>query len=83
MGEEEHVGVGVAKFAAVVALNPLNGDIKRGVNISEKVRKSGESVRLETQRKRPEIMRAVIKNNQIILITRDTSNGGGPKITMY
>jgi len=83
MGEEEHVGAGVVKFAAVVALNPLNGDIKLGVNISEKVRKSGESVRLETQRKCPEIMQAVIKNNQIILMTRDTSNGGGPKITMY
>ena len=77
------MGVGVAKFAAVVALNPLNGDIKLGVNISKKVRKSGESVRLEMQRKRPEIMRAVIKSNQIILMTSDTSNGGGPKIKMY
>lgn len=36
MGEEEHVGAGVVKFAAVVALNPLNGDIKLGVNIREK-----------------------------------------------
>jgi hypothetical protein len=44
---------------------------------------SQKGVRFNAQRKSPHKMGAIIKNNQIIFITRDGNNWRGPHIIMY
>ena len=48
MSEEERVGRGVVKLAAIVALNCLDGGVELRAHILEKVRKDTESIGLET-----------------------------------
>jgi hypothetical protein len=44
---------------------------------------SQKGVRFKVQRKSPHKMGAIIKNNQIIFITRDANNWRDPQITLY
>jgi hypothetical protein len=82
MREEEGVGGGVIKLTSIVALDTPDGTTKLCRHISEKVRKSGEHVRLMAQRKGPRVMSTIIQNNQIVLISRTTGYKRSPKIAM-
>ena len=56
MGNKKCVGGGVIKFTAIVALDAFDGDTKLSGDIGEELSESGKSVRLETQRKGPEVV---------------------------
>ena len=83
VGEKEGARGGVVELAAVITLDSFDDAIELSGHPREKVRKSGERVRLQTQRKSPRIVRAIIKNDRIILIARYTDNRGSPQITVY
>jgi hypothetical protein len=53
MRGEESAGAEVVKLAAIVALNPLNGDSKLCTNIGKEISESGESVGYQAQGERP------------------------------
>ena len=69
MGEEEGSGAGVIKLAPVVALNSFNGGTELCGHIRKEVSQGVIRVGLETKRKRPQVVRTIIKNDQIIFIT--------------
>jgi len=54
--EEKRAHAEVVELAAVVALDGLDDDAELSTDMSEEVLQSGESVRLLTQRKSPQIM---------------------------
>jgi hypothetical protein len=68
-GEEECVDAGVVKLAPVVTMDSLHRSSKLCGGVGDESGKCAESVRFETRRKSPQVMSAVIKNNQIIFIT--------------
>ena len=74
MGGEKIASVEIIEFATIVTLNTLDGDTKLSANISEKVCKGGKGVRLKAQGKCPQIVGTVIKNGQIVFMTRHTSD---------
>jgi hypothetical protein len=80
--EEESAG-GVIKLASIIALDGLDGAAKLRGHKGKEVGEGGESVGLLAQRKGPRLVGAVIEDDQVILVTRDTQNRGGPKVTMY
>jgi hypothetical protein len=47
------------------------------------VGEGGKGVRLLAQQKSPRVVGAVIEVDQVILVTRDTQNRGGPKVIVY
>ena len=69
MGEEEGPGAGVVKLAPVVALDSFNGGTELCGHIREEVSQGVIRVGLETKRKRPQVVRTIIKNDQIVFIT--------------
>jgi hypothetical protein len=83
MSKEERDGIGVIELAVVVTLDCLNGGAELSGHISKEISKGGVRVRLKVQRKCPQIVRAIIENDQIIFITRNTNDGRGPYVTMY
>ena len=78
MGEKERAGLGIIKFTAIVALDALDGGAELGVNKSEEIGKGGKNLGFEAERKRPNVVGAIIKNYRIIFIARHTNNWGGP-----
>ena len=78
MGEKERAGLRIVEFTAVVALDALDGGAKLRANISEKIRKSGKCLRFEAEWKSPNVVGAIVKNDQIIFVSRHTNNWGGP-----
>jgi hypothetical protein len=78
--EEECVG-GVIKFASIITLDALDGATKLRGHKGKKVGEGGEGVGLLAQRKSPWVVGAVIEDDQVILVTRDTQYKGGPKVT--
>jgi hypothetical protein len=82
MREEESTGAEVVKLSAVVALYALNRDPELCSDVGKKVRQSGKGVRLESKWECPQVMRKIIKYNQIIFVTSNTRNGRCPQITM-
>jgi hypothetical protein len=83
VGENEVTGGRVIELTTVVTLNGLNGEAELSGHPSEEVTESGKSLRLGTQWKRPHIMRKIIKHDKIVFVTRHTSNGRSPQITVY
>jgi hypothetical protein len=71
MSEEECAGAGVVKLTPIVALNTLEGVAELGGNKGEKVSKNGKCVRLKFKGKCTRKVRAIIKNNEIIFITKN------------
>jgi hypothetical protein len=67
--EKECAGAGVVKLMPAVTLDGLHRSSKLCGGVGDEPDKCAESVRFETQRKSPQVMSAVIKNNQIIFIT--------------
>ena len=56
----------VVELFSIVSLKSKDGTPKLRADIGVKSRQSGECIRLSTQRKSPDIMRIIIKDNQII-----------------
>jgi hypothetical protein len=81
--EEESVGGEVIKLASIIALDAPDGATKLRGHKGKEVGEGGEGVRLLTQRESPRVVGAVIEDDQVILVTRDTLNRGGPKVTVY
>jgi hypothetical protein len=81
--EEESAGGGVIKRTSIIALDAPDGAVKLRGHKGEEVGEGGEGVKLLAQRKNPQVVGAVIKDDQVILVTRDTQNRGGPRVTMY
>jgi hypothetical protein len=78
MGEKECAGLRIIRFAAVVALDALDGGPKLRANKRKKVRKSEKCLGFEAERKSPNVVGAIIKNNEIIFVSRHTNNGRCP-----
>jgi hypothetical protein len=72
--EEERAGLRIIEFTAVVALDALDSGAKLRADISEKIRKSGKCIGFEAEWKSPNVVGAIIKNNQIIFVARHTNN---------
>jgi hypothetical protein len=74
--EEENEGGRVIKLTSIIALDAPDVVAKlRG----HKGEEGGEGVRLLVQQKSPRVVGAIIEEDQVILVTRDTHNRGGPK----
>jgi hypothetical protein len=81
--EEESASGGVIKLASIIALDALDGAAKLRRHKGKEVGEGGEGVRLLAQRKGPRVVGAVIEDDQVILVTRDTWNRGDSKVTVY
>jgi hypothetical protein len=75
--EEESAGGGVIKLTSIIAMDELRG------HKGEEVGEGGEGIELLAQRNGPQVVGAAIENDQVILVTRDNQNMGGPKVTVY
>jgi hypothetical protein len=74
LAEEKGTSAGVIKLVSVVALDGLHRGAVLCRGVGNEGRESVESVRFNTKRKSPQIMRAIIKNDQLIFITRYTDD---------
>jgi hypothetical protein len=81
--EEESAGGGIIKLASIIALDALDGATKLRGHKGKEVGDGGEGVGLLAQRESPRVVGAIIEDDQVILVTRDTQNRGGPKVTVY
>jgi hypothetical protein len=81
--EEESAGGRVIKLMPIIALDAPDGAAKLRGHKGKEVGDGGEGVRLLAQWKGPRVVGAIIEDDQVILVTRDTRNRGGPKVTMY
>jgi hypothetical protein len=68
---EEGARGGGIELTPVVALDGLNGEAELSGHPGKKVKEGGEGVRLSTQREGPGVVRELINDHQIILITRN------------
>jgi hypothetical protein len=66
MGRKESANGGVVKFFPVVSLESMYWATKLGGNVGIKSGESGSDVRLFAERKSPNKMGVIIKNNKII-----------------
>jgi hypothetical protein len=71
---EKGASARVIKLAAIVALEGLHRGVDLCRGVGNEGRESVESVRFNTKRKSPQIMCAIIKNDQTIFITRYTDD---------
>ena len=78
MGKKEVTGAGVVKLFPVIALDSFDLGAKLSGGVGDEVSKRAESVRFKPQRKRPQIMSAIIKYDQVVFITRNADNWRGP-----
>ena len=69
LSEEEGPSAGVIELLLVVALDSLDSGAKLSGGIGEEVCERAVSIRLEAQRKCPQIVSAIIKYDQIIFVT--------------
>jgi hypothetical protein len=84
--EEESAGGGVIKLASIITLDAPDDAIKLRGYKGKEVGEDGEGVGLLVQRESSRVVGAVIENDQVILVTRDTrnrGNRGGSKVTVY
>jgi hypothetical protein len=80
--EEESVG-GVIKLASIITLDAMDGVVKLRGHKGKEVGRGGEGVGLLAQRKGPRVVGAIIEDDHVILVTRDTQNKGGPGVIVY
>ena len=80
--EEKGARGRVIELPAVVALNRANRTTELGGDPSEEVQEGGEGVRLETQRKSPQKVGEVIKNQQIVLKAGEAGDRRGPEVAV-
>jgi hypothetical protein len=67
----------------IIALDAPDGAAKLRGHKGKEVGEGEEGIGLLAQRKSPPVVGAVIEDDQVILVTRDTRNMGGPKVTMH
>jgi len=72
--EEEVAGTRVVKLFPVVTLDSLDMGTELGGGMGDEVSERAESVRFKMQRKCPQVVSAIIKNDQIIFVTRNANN---------
>jgi hypothetical protein len=82
MREEESAG-GVSKVASIIALDASDGVAKLRGHKGKEVGEGGKGVGLLAHQKSPQVVDAIIEDDQVILVTRDTRNRGGLKVTVY
>jgi hypothetical protein len=70
--EEESAGGGVIKLASIIGLDAPDGATKLRGHKGEEVAEGGEGVGLLAQQKSPRLVGAIIKDDQVILVTRDS-----------
>jgi hypothetical protein len=75
VGEKERAGAGVVKLSSIVALDFLDGGAELGACIGGKIGQGRKSFRFQLQRKRPQKMPTIIKNDYIIFIARALRTG--------
>ena len=80
--QEERPGGGVIKLPPVVTLDGFNGEAELSRHPGKEVEEGGEGLTLGAQRESPRVMRKIINNDQIILITRKTKYWRGPQVTV-
>ena len=78
MGGKEHAQRGGEEFTPIIALHALDGNVELGLDVGEEARDNGSSVGFVVQRKRPGVVRVVIEHHEVILKTRNTTQGRGP-----
>jgi hypothetical protein len=71
--EEESASEGVIKLTSNIALDTLDGVAKLCGHKDEEVGEGGEGSRVVSE---------VIEDDQVILVTRDTQDRGGPEVTV-
>jgi hypothetical protein len=81
--EEESAVGGVMKFTSIITLDAPDGATKLYEHKGKEVGEGGKGVGLLAQRKSPRVVGAIIEDDQVILVTRDTQNRGGPKVIVY
>lgn len=64
--EKEEVGGGIVKLVIVLALYTFYGSAKLSGNKGEKMGNGGKRVRFEAKRECPQVMGAIIENNNIV-----------------
>ena len=69
LSEEEGPSAGIIELLLVVVLDSLDSGAKLSGGIGEEVCERDVSIRLEAQRKSPQIVSAIIKYDQIIFVT--------------
>jgi hypothetical protein len=67
--EKKSVCVSIIKLMTVIALHVLDTVAKMSTNMSKEIGQSQKSVRLKAKRICSRVMGAIIKKNQIILVT--------------
>lgn len=72
----------VIKLLAIVRLKSNKRELKLSAHICMKLKNVMKSIRLGTQWKCPNIVCAIINQNEIVLITRKASHRRGPNISM-
>jgi hypothetical protein len=77
------VGGGVIKLASIIALDAPDVATKLCGHKGKEVGEGGEGVGFLAQQESTRVVGVVIEDDQVILVTRDTQNRGGPKVTMY
>jgi hypothetical protein len=68
------VGGGVIKLASIIALDAPDGASKLRGHKGKEVGEGGEGVGLLEQQESSRVVGAVIEDDQVILVTRDTRN---------
>jgi hypothetical protein len=80
--QEERAQCVIVEFPAIISLQASNGSAELSTNIGMKANDSGQDFRFISQWKRPNIMGMIIKNHNVILVTRIANHWRGPHITM-
>jgi hypothetical protein len=79
--EEESAG-GVIKLSSIIALDTSDGTTKLRGHVCEEVGECEEGEKLMAQQKSSQVMSAIIKNNQVVVISRDIENKRCPNVTV-
>lgn len=82
LAEKKGTSTGVVKLAPVVTLDGLHSGAELGRGVGNEGCERAKSVKFNTKRKNPQVMSAIIKNDQIIFVSINAGNKGGPQVTM-
>ena len=83
MLEEERAGRRIVKFTTIITLDTLDGGVKLCACIGKEIGEDRERLGLEMKWESPNIMRTIIEDNKIVLVTGDTDHGRCSEVTMY
>jgi hypothetical protein len=78
VGEEESSCVGVVKLTTIITLQAFYGGAKLSGNKREKISNSGKCVGFEAERECPQEVGAVVKDGEVVFVTRNTGYWRSP-----